>query len=131
MISGPFHLFNCSWENDGAGVLILTSAERARYLRQKPVMLAGAALALPGAALLISTLIWVRSVTGWLVLPAVGIAIPALAARGPVAWPHFGIQFLGVQASISVWQQFGYLFSTGGVGPGQLSDTAAGWALPT
>lgn len=43
MISGPFHLFDCSRENDGAGVLILTSAERARDLRQKPVLLSGVA----------------------------------------------------------------------------------------
>jgi acetyl-CoA acetyltransferase len=43
MISEPFHLFDCSRENDGAGVLILTSAERARDLKQKPVYLKGVA----------------------------------------------------------------------------------------
>lgn len=43
MISGPFHLFDCSRENDGAGVLILTSSERARDLRRTPVHLAGVA----------------------------------------------------------------------------------------
>lgn len=43
MISEPFHLFDCSRENDGAGALILTSAERARDLRQKPVYLRGVA----------------------------------------------------------------------------------------
>jgi acetyl-CoA acetyltransferase len=43
MISEPFHLFDCSRENDGAGVLILTSAERARDLKRKPVYLKGVA----------------------------------------------------------------------------------------
>jgi acetyl-CoA acetyltransferase len=43
MISEPFHLFDCSRENDGAGAVILTSAARARDLRQKPVYLRGVA----------------------------------------------------------------------------------------
>jgi len=43
MISEPFRLFDCSRENDGVGVLILTSAERARDLKQKPVYLRGVA----------------------------------------------------------------------------------------
>ncbi len=85
------------------------------------------ALALVGAALLITTLIWVRSLTGWLVLPALGVAILALALRGTDDQQGFGIQFLGVQACISVWHQFGYLFSSGGSvgGAQQRSDTGA------
>lgn len=100
-----------------AGALLIVSSRRTRATK--------IALALLGSALLISTLIWVRSLTGWLVLPSLGLAILALALRGPAFWQHLMIQFLGVQASISVWQQFGYLFSTGGVEQGQLSDTAA------
>ena len=86
-----------------------------------------AALMVLGGALIVSTLIWVRSLTGWLVLPALGIAILALAARGSAPQRRFGIQLLGVQACISVWQQFGYLFSSGANVGGRLhrSDTAA------
>lgn len=86
-----------------------------------------AALTIAGAALLVSTLIWVRSLTGWLILPALGVAILALALRGTAAQQRFGIQLLGVQACISVWQQFGYLFSSGGSVGGALhrSDTGA------
>jgi hypothetical protein len=85
------------------------------------------ALAVLGAALILSTLIWVRSLTGWLVLPALGIAIVVLALRGSPPWQSFVIQLLGVQACISVWKQFGYLFSPGGTVGGQLhrSDTGA------
>src|SRR3954469_8190305 len=85
------------------------------------------ALAVLGAALVASTLIWVRSPTGWLVLPALGIAIAALALRGSPLWRRFVLQLLGVQAAISAWQQFDYLFSPGGMvgGEPQRSDTAA------
>src|SRR5690242_7521802 len=39
----PFHLHDCCMENDGAAALILTSSERARDLKQKPVYVMGAA----------------------------------------------------------------------------------------
>jgi hypothetical protein len=85
------------------------------------------ALGVLGAALVLSTAIWVRSPTGWLVLPALGIAIALLALRGSAPWQAFAIQFLGVQAAISAWQQLDYLFSPGGNVGGDLhrSDTGA------
>jgi acetyl-CoA acetyltransferase len=43
MIAEPFRLFDCSRENDGAGALLLVSAERARDLRKPPVYLLGCA----------------------------------------------------------------------------------------
>ena len=102
-----------------AGSLLIMSSRTDRTTR--------AALTVVGSALIISTAIWVRSLTGWLILPALGIAILALALRGTGAQQRLGIQLLGVQACISVWQQFGYLFSSGGSVGGQLqrSDTAA------
>ncbi len=41
-ISEPFRLFDCSRENDGAGALLLVSAEHARNLAKPPVYLLGA-----------------------------------------------------------------------------------------
>lgn len=102
-----------------AGSFLIVASRTARHTRM--------ALTILGAALILSTIIWVSSLTGWLVLPALGIAILVLARRGTVPQQRFGIQLLGVQACISVWKQFGYLFSSGGSIGGQLhrSDTGA------
>ena len=43
LIAEPFRLFDCSRENDGAGALLLVSAERARDLAKPPVYLLGCA----------------------------------------------------------------------------------------
>jgi hypothetical protein len=96
-------------------------------LASRSVEATGTALTVLGAALIVSTVIWVRSLTGWLVLPALGFAILVLARRAPPPRQRFAIQLLGIQACISVWKQFGYLFSPGGSVGGQLqrSDTGA------
>jgi acetyl-CoA acetyltransferase len=41
MIVAPFGMFDCSLRSDGAGAVIVTSAERARDLRQPPVLIKG------------------------------------------------------------------------------------------
>lgn len=102
-----------------AGSLLIIASRTAATTRT--------ALAVLGAALIVSTAIWVRSPTGWLVLPALGIAILALAARGTPPQQRLAVQILGVEACISAWQQFDYLFSPGGSVGGEAirSDTGA------
>lgn len=102
-----------------AGSLLIIASRSAKATRT--------ALTVLGAALIVSTLIWVRSLTGWIILPALGFGILVLALRGSLPWQRFGIQLLGVQACISVWKQFDYLFSAGGSIGGRLqrSDTGA------
>lgn len=80
-----------------------------------------------GVVLLFSSLIWVRTLTGLVVLPLLAAAILATARYGGAGHQRFAIQLLGVQACISVWQQFDYLFTPGGRIEGQLqrSDTGA------
>ena len=102
-----------------AGALLIIASRDRRTTRS-------ALLAL-GAVLLVSTLVWVRTLTGLIVLPLLAAAILASARYGGQAHQRFAIQVLGVQAFVSVWQQFGYLFTPGGRIEGQLqrSDTGA------
>ena len=43
MIADPLHLFDCCLETDGACAVVVTSADRARDLRQPPAYISGAA----------------------------------------------------------------------------------------
>lgn len=43
MIASPFRLFDCSLESDGAGAVVVTTLDRARHLRQDPVVVSGIA----------------------------------------------------------------------------------------
>lgn len=84
----------------------------------------GALIAL-GVALIASTVIWVRSTIGWTVLPALGAICLGVAFFGRERYRRFAVQFLGVQGCISIYRDFGYLFSEGGMMEGrmQMSDT--------
>lgn len=80
-----------------------------------------------GIVLVLSTLIWVRSLAGWIVLPAFAVAAMLVAMSGKERLQRFTIELLGVQAAISVWRDLRYLFSEGGFVGGRYapSDTAA------
>jgi hypothetical protein len=76
-----------------------------------------------GGFLLLSTLIWVRSLFGLIAIPLLGLIILAIAFKAPRWLQGFAIQFLGVQACVSTYHQLDYLFSYS-AGPLGLSDTA-------
>jgi hypothetical protein len=87
----------------GAAMIVASRSERATRV----------ALVALAAVLALSTLIWVRSWIGWVVLPGFAFGIAAVAASKRVALRRFVIELLGVQAAISVWRDVGYLFSEG------------------
>lgn len=63
-----------------------------------------------GSLLLISTLIWVRSIFGIIAIPLLGLIILGIALKTPTWVQGFTVQFLGVQACISTFHQINYLF---------------------
>ncbi|MDF2439958.1 MAG: hypothetical protein JWN98_942 [Abditibacteriota bacterium] len=77
------------------------------------------ALILLGGLMLLSVLIWVRSLFGFVAIGLWGALIVAIAFKGSRWMQGFAIQLLGVQACLSTWQQLDYLFSAGAVIGGQ------------
>lgn len=99
-------------------ILILASSARKYW---KPALLALA------AALAVSTLIWVRSIIGWIVLPLIAAALVWTAWRGQDWLKRFALQFLGMLGALSMFSDWDYLFSESGTVGGQVmaSDTGA------
>jgi len=77
-------------------------------------------LLLMGALLLLSALLWVRSLFGLIAISLLGLLITAIALRAPRWVQALAVQLLGVQACISTFHQIDYLFTPGGVIGGQL-----------
>lgn len=84
---------------------------------------ASLSLKILGISLLISTLIWVRSPFGFVLIPLLGVTILALGLKASRWLQGFAVQFLGVQACVSTYHQLDYLFSYS-AGPLGISDTA-------
>lgn len=79
-----------------------------------------------GLLLIISGIIWVRSAVGIAVIAGFGLLTIFFALKGKSNVQRFWVQFLGIQACLSVYLSIGYLFSTGAHvgGIGHPSDTA-------
>jgi hypothetical protein len=98
-------------------------AGSALILASRSFKTATLSLKILGGFLLLSTLIWVRSLFGLIAIPLLGLIILAIALKAPRWLQGFAIQFLGVQACVSTYHQLDYLFSYS-AGPLGLSDTA-------
>ncbi|MBD2358019.1 M50 family metallopeptidase [Tolypothrix sp. FACHB-123] len=98
-------------------------AGAALILASRSFKAASLSLKILGGVLLLSTLVWVRSLFGFIAIPVLALIILGIAFKAPRWVQGFSIQFLGVQACISTYHQLNYLFSyrAGYLG---LSDTA-------
>ncbi len=83
------------------------------------------ALWFTAAAIFASVIIYVRSATGYAVLPLVAVFLCVVAWRAPSGVARFTLQFLGVLGAMSMLRDFNYLFTQRAVIGGQemLSDT--------
>ena len=102
-----------------AGAALILASARAKLWRPMLYLLA--------FAIAVSTGIWVRSSTGWVVLPAIALGLGLLAWRGPAGAVRFMLQFLGMLAALSMFMSWDYLFMESASIGGQtmLSDTGA------
>ena len=64
------------------------------------------------AAMAISVPIWVRSLTGFVVVPLLALAFGALAYKGSDAWRHLGAQLIGVTLGLDTISGLDYLFTS-------------------
>lgn len=101
------------------GALLILASSARKYWKPALLALAG--------ALVLSSLIWVRSWVGWAVLPASAAALAWIALRASNGAQLFALQFLGVLAALSMFNDMDYLFSESAMVGGQpmLSDTGA------
>lgn len=83
------------------------------------------ALVMLAAALLVSTLVVVDGLTGWIVLPALALVLLWFARFASVQHRQLALKFCGIQGCISTYVSLDYLFSRGGVmvAGAQYSDT--------
>lgn len=83
------------------------------------------ALWLMGIAIVVSVLLYVRSPTGYIVLPLVAALLGLVAWRGRPALARFTLQFIGLLGAMSLLRDFNYLFTAEAVIGGEriLSDT--------
>ena len=105
-----------------AGLLGPPIAGAILILASRSFKTASISLKILGGFLLLSVLIWVRSLFGIVAILLLGLIILGIGIKGNRWFQGFSIQFLGVQACISTYHQLDYLF-TRTAGPLGLSDT--------
>lgn len=71
-------------------------------------------LLLFGIVLALSVIIWIRTAFGMIVILLLAASVMIMGLRAESAAQVFAVQFLGVQACISTFRDFNYLFTAGG-----------------
>ncbi|MFN3990345.1 MAG: M50 family metallopeptidase [Erythrobacter sp.] len=99
------------------GALLILASARERLWRPALWLMAG--------AIFTSVILYVRSATGFAVLPLVAALLCLVAWRGKPALVRFTLQFIGLLAAMSMLRDFDYLFTQEATINGELilSDT--------
>lgn len=99
------------------GALLILASAREKLWRPT--------LWLMAAAIFLSVILYVRSPTGYAVLPLVAAALALVAWRGKPALARFALQFIGLLGAMSMLRDFDYLLTREAVINGEriLSDT--------
>jgi len=100
-----------------AGSVFVLSSSKTKFSRFLMFML--------GGMLIISDIIWVRTFFGFTMILVFGMIILLIAIKGKDKLQKICMQFLGIQAFLSLYLSIGYLFSRGGTVAGSAfsSDT--------
>ena len=101
-----------------AGAFLIFLSLRPRWSR---LGLTGVAL-----AMLLSALIWIRTLFGVSLIVLLAAALLLIRFKGTNRWHSLTLQFIGVQACISVFLNIGYLFTEKVRVPGRLVYSDAG-----
>ncbi len=101
-----------------AGSALIASTKKMKFGRIVMFLL--------GLSMLLSVLIWIRSFVGILIIAILGLVIIFISIKGSDKLQILSLQFLGVQAIMSLYLSIDYLFSSGGYVGGSSfnSDTA-------
>lgn len=89
-----------------AGSILIISTKKIKFGR--------IAMFLLGFFMVISVIFWIRSFIGILIISALGILIIFISLKGSDKLQVLSLQFLGVQAIMSLYLSIDYLFSPGG-----------------
>lgn len=101
-----------------AGSLLILSTKKTKFGR--------IAMFILGLFMLLSVILWIRSLLGILVISILSLIIIYISLKASDKVQIVSLQFLGVQAIMSLYLSIDYLFSSGGTAGGSSfnSDTA-------
>lgn len=124
MIADPLHLLDCSLETDGACALIVTSAERARDLKQVPVYISGAAQGMGPRHYMMGGLLYQEDPFD---MPSFYAAQDVYTMAGMAPSDIDVAEFYDVFSPMVLWQLEGYGFCKRGEAPAFVRDGRADW----
>ena len=125
MIADPMHLLDCSLETDGACAIIVTSAERARDLKQPPALIAGVSQGMPARHYMMNGLLYQDDPFD---LPSKHAADDVYRSAGIGPGEIDVAEFYDVFSPMVLWQLEAYGFCKPGEAAAFVADRRADWA---